>query len=111
MKVLIAIALLLGGCGDPADPAATIEDYVTAYNAGDIDGVMALFSHDSVVTGHPFATEARGLEAIRSLQLADLAAAATENAYTISNVQVSGSTVTWGHLWVSADGQEFCQQG
>lgn len=40
-----------------------------------------------------------------------MAAAASENAYTISNVEVSGNTVTWDHLWVNEVGEEYGQAG
>lgn len=99
--------------------AATLDAYLSAYNAGDIDGVMALFSEESVVIAHPtqdyvgepFATESRGLAEIQDLHMADLNAAANENAYTISNVEIIGNTVTWDHLWVNSQGMEFCKSG
>jgi hypothetical protein len=47
--------------GDDADPAGVIEDITAAYNAGDIDAVMALFSEESVVTGHLFEARSEGL--------------------------------------------------
>ena len=93
------------------DPASVIQAYTAAYNAGDIDAVMALFSEESVVTGHPFAAESAGLTAIRVVQVADIAAAAAENAYTISNVEVTGDTVTWDHVWTRNNTQQFCVQG
>jgi len=40
-----------------------------------------------------------------------MAAAASENAYTISNVEVSGNMVTWDHLWVNEVGEEYGQVG
>ena len=64
------------------------------YNAGDIDEVMTFSSEQSVVTGHPFAAFTTGLAQIRAVQVQDIAAAASENAYTISNVEVTGDTVT-----------------
>ena len=109
---LIAATVVLGACSsDDADPASIIDAYVTAYNAGDMEGVMALFSEDSVVSNHPFTGESSGLTEISSLHLADLEAAATENAYTISNVEVTGNTVTWDHLWINREGDQFCQSG
>ena len=110
--VFVAAVLILAACGgDDADPAGVIEDYTAAYNAGDIDAVMALFSEESVVTGHPFEASSAGLAAIRAVQVDDINAAATDNPYTISNLDVSGDTVTWDHVWTSADGEQFCQQG
>ncbi len=123
MRRLIAaamsMALLTSACGggsDPADgggtdPAATVEGYIAAYNAHDVDEVMTFFSEDSVVTGHPAAATSTGLDQIRALHQQDINSAADENAYTISNVQVSGDTVTWDHVWVHADGNEFCKFG
>lgn len=107
---VISVALILGACGgDDADPASTIEAYVVEYNAGDIDGVMALFSEESVVTGHPFDASSTGLTEIRAVHVTDMAAAASEKAYTISNVEVTGSTVTWDHVWINNEGAEFCK--
>lgn len=108
----VAMALLLGACGgDDADPAATIQDYEAAHNSGDIDAVMELFTDDSVVNGHPFARRSEGLSAIRAVQVDDLAAAAADDAYAFSAVEVSGDTVTWNSEWTSADGGRFCQFG
>ena len=96
-------------------PAAIIEAYIEAYNANDIDGVMALFSEESVVIDAPLDPQAsgqsRGLRQIRSLHRADMRSAADENAYTISNVEVSGNTVSWDHVWINEDGTEWCAAG
>ncbi len=73
--------------------------------------MMALFSEESVVTGHPFAAESAGLTAIRAVQVSDLSTAAAENAYTISNVEATGNTVTWDHVWINDEGEKFCQVG
>ena len=108
----VVATLIIGACGgDEVDPAMVIEDYIGAYNGGDIDAVMAVFSEDSVVTGHPFVPEAAGLAAIRALQTQDIESAAVQDAYTISNVEVTGDTVTWDHIWTKRDGVQFCQQG
>ena len=110
---VVAMVLLLGACGgdDDADPAAAIRDYAAAYNSGDVDAVMELFTDESVVNGHPFASRSEGLSAIRAVQVDDLAAAATENAYSFSAVEVSDDTVTWNSEWTSDDGGLFCQVG
>ncbi len=89
---------------------AVIAAYIAAYNSGDIDRVMSMFSEASVVTGHPFADSPTGLAAIRSIQLADLASAGPD-AYTISNVEVTGDTVTWDHVWTNSNGTDYCQFG
>lgn len=101
--------------GTSDDPAATIEAYVEAYNTGDIDAVMALFSEASEVTGSPLdprgSRGSRGLSQIRTLHQVDMGAAANEDAYTISNVEVSGNTVSWDHVWVNDNGIEYCAAG
>jgi len=97
----------------PTDPASTLDAYIAAYNDKDIDAVMELFTEESTVTGHPYSTTGSetGLNAIRSFQRIDMAAAAEEDAYTISNVEVSDDTVTWDHLWLDDQGQQFCKSG
>ncbi len=85
--------------------------FVDAYNSGDIDAVMAFFTDESVMTGHPFTAEAAGPIAIRAVQSEDLASAATGAAYTISNVEVSVTTVTWDHVWNNNVGQQWCGVG
>lgn len=97
--------------GASASPAQVLDDYIAAYNSGDIDGVMALFSEESVITGHPFSASSTGLAEIRALHGRDMAIAASENAYTISNVEVTGDTVTWDHVWTNSEGNDFCQFG
>lgn len=109
---VVALALLLFGCGaeDP-DPAAVVEDYRAAYNSGDIDAVMDLFTEDSIVTGHPFADRSEGLDAIRAVQAEDIAAAAGQDAYAFSNVETDGDRVTWDSDWTNDGGDRFCRSG
>ena len=100
----------------PAEVAAVIEGYIAAYNGGDIGEVMAHFSEDSVITGHPTDLNrargsSNGLTEIRALHVEDMTAAASEDAYTISNLEVTGTSVTWDHVWVNKQGTEFCKSG
>lgn len=118
IPVIVVTALLLGACGDDdsrqsvgSDPAEVIEEYRLAYNSGDIETVMALFAEESVITGHPLASHQSGLDEIREIQVQDIALASTEDAYAISNVQVSGDVVTWDHVWTRRDGSEACVEG
>lgn len=97
--------------GPSDDPAATIEAYYAAYNARDLDAVMAVFTEESVMIGHPAAAMATGLAAIKAVQVQDLSGAASEDAYTISNVQVTGNTVTWDQVWTSSGGDRYCHNG
>lgn len=111
LLALTFVAMLICGCADGGtDPASTMSAYVTAYNSGDIDEVMVFFSEDSVITGHPYPVEARGLEGIRELHIADRQAAAAEDPYMISNVEAVGDTVTWNQTWLSSTGQEYCHE-
>ncbi|MEM7142276.1 MAG: nuclear transport factor 2 family protein [Actinomycetota bacterium] len=111
------VTIGLAGCGDDggdtADPASVIEEYRSAYNASDIDAVMALFSEASVMTGHPVGStaEASGLDAIRAVHLTDLAIAAQTDAYTFSSIEVDGDSVTWAHRWTTNRGGSFCGAG
>lgn len=113
MAAVLAAGLLLAACGghDVGDPAAAIEAYISEYNAGDLDGVMAMFSEDAVLTGHPFAARATGRAAIRSVHADEVGG---PGKYTISNLEASGSTVTWDHVWAGErDGGAFafCVEG
>lgn len=111
---LCALALLGGACGDQDggdDPAAVIETYVSEYNAGDLEGVVALFADDATMIGHPFEAQATGRDEIRSVHAEEVGGTGT---YTISNVAASGNTVSWDHVWVvEDDGRrvEFCVDG
>jgi hypothetical protein len=98
---LLLAVLAIGACGgDDADPGETVQAYIDAYNIRDIDAVMAVFADDAVITNHPFASRIEGAEAIRSLQVDDFQAAGSDNAYEISDLEVSGDTVTWNHVWL-----------
>jgi len=92
-------------------PSETIEAYMAAYNAGDIDSVMAFFTEESLVIGHPFAAEASGISDVKDLQVQDLITASTTGAYEISIVEVTNDTVTWDLAWTNEAGEEFCVQG
>jgi hypothetical protein len=64
-----------------------------------------------VVFGHPFSPESSGLTAIRGVQGSDIAAGASTDAYSISNVEVNGDTVTWDQVWVNKAGENWCRDG
>ena len=107
LTMVVSVVLILGACGgDDTDPAATVESYIEAYNAGDLGLVMTHFTQDSVITGHPtgLSSVTNGLAAIRRLHTQDLS---FDVGYVISNVETSGDTVTWDSVW----GDDGCVQG
>jgi hypothetical protein len=89
-----------------------VEQYVAAYNGGDVDALMAVFTEDPVMYGHPWAEvyESAGFGAIRRVLRADLGNASTD-ALSISNIEVDGDTVTWDSVFVNRQGDTFCQVG
>jgi hypothetical protein len=97
------------------NPADTIEAYAEANNSGDIDAVMVLFTEESTIVDFPHDpnpnNESEGLDEIRALLVADMSGSAESDSYTISNVEVTGSTVSWDHLYVNNKRQGFCRQG
>lgn len=114
LSVAMAVALTAAGCSSDSnddDAGDVLNDYVTAYNSGDIDAVMALFTEESTITGHPTNSSATGLTAIRALHVEDMSAAADTDAYSISNVQVTGNNVKWDHIWTNSTGNQFCKTG
>jgi ketosteroid isomerase-like protein len=111
----IGTLAMIGGDEDAAvDPVRVIEDYAVAYNAGDIDRLVELFTNESVVDtgdamfGGPFT----GREQIRTHLVRELDKAAEVDALQISKVQVSGNTVTWDQaLTLSGGDQTYCSEG
>jgi hypothetical protein len=104
--------LLAAACGgDDAGPASTLNAYIAAYNSGDIDEVLTVFSEESEIIDHPFNGLVSGLDEIRRVHVEEFEFSAGENAYTVSNVQVSDNTVTWDHQWVNAGGVSYCIEG
>jgi hypothetical protein len=92
--------------GAGATPEEVLASYVEAFNAHDLDAVMALFADDAIITGHPLdsAPPAEGTAEVRILESADMG---TGNTYEMTNVEAAGDTVTFGHRWHRADGACF----
>jgi hypothetical protein len=122
--VVIAVVAIAGliNSDEPdtaGSPTQTVAAYLAAYNAGDIDGVMSLFTDESVISNLPAPGRAglganpavAGLEAIRDFHMTDRAKAAGADAYVFSNVDAVGSAVTWDHLWTSNEGLRGCGEG
>jgi hypothetical protein len=62
--VVLSVAGGVAACGDDSEtgsaestgsPTEVLEAYRVAYNAADMDGVMALFTDESVLVDHPTA--------------------------------------------------------
>lgn len=108
---VVALLGACGGAGDAGDPVATIESYSSEYNAGDLDGVMALFAEDAIMTGHPAAARVTGNADIRAVHADEVGG---PGKYTLTNVTAAGTTVTWDHVWGGNDNGEvfrFCVEG
>ena len=106
VMLVLTGTLVLAACSDDdgsgssgaSDPAEVVEAYVAAYNAQDIDRVMAFFAEDAVkIDG---AEQIDGAEAIRAGELAEFEVHAPGGeAYSISNLVVTDNTVTWDHVF------------
>jgi hypothetical protein len=77
-----------------SDPAEVVEGYVAAYNAQDIDRVMRFFAEDAVLIDG--AERIEGTEEIQAEELGGFPLHAPGGeAYSISNLAVTGNTATW----------------
>lgn len=97
--------------GADVGPEQVIRSYADAYNANDVDGLTELFAEDALMTGHPFGAHADGIDTILNVHAADRAIAAVETPYEISNIEVTGNTVSWDHVWTNRDGSDYCAEG
>ena len=107
VMLVLAGTLVLAGCSDDndgsgssgtSDPAEVVEGYVAAYNAQDIDRVMAFFAEDAVIIEG--AERIEGTEAIRAGQLGEFEVHAPGGeAYSISNLVVTDNVATWDRLF------------
>lgn len=100
--VVLTGTLALAACGDDdgsgssaaSDPAEVVEGYAAAYNARDIDRVMAFFAEDAVIIDG--AERIEGTRAIRAEQLGGFEFHVPGGAaYSISNLVVTDNTATW----------------
>ena len=85
-----------------ADPAELFQQFVDALNAGDIDGILAVFADDAEVSGATFACifiPCVGLDAIQRFAEGEVL---TNVNFTIISSETSDSTVT-GQMEKTAD--------
>ncbi len=120
--VLVAVgmsSLLFGDESDVAGPQATVEGYFAAFNSQDIEAVLEFFTEASRIDFHPkdkpvfrgFGEPLRGLTEIRRTLQREMDLTAPVDGYVISNVEVSGNSVTWDHAWTENDGGRTCAEG
>jgi hypothetical protein len=77
-----------------SDPAEVVKGYVAAYYAQDIDRVMRFFAEDAVLIDG--AERIEGTEEIQAEELGGFPLHAPGGeAYSISNLAVTGNTATW----------------
>ena len=89
---------------EESDPAAVVAGYFDAVRARDIEGAIAFFSEDVVIDRHPFtAGHVEGTDSITSMMRRE-----SGGDYQLSNIQVSGSTITWDHEWSKGSGPSTC---
>ena len=112
-SVLLTATVLVSACGGDddgsdsaraSDAAAVVEGYVAAYNAQDIERVMTFFADDAVILDDAQrdggAERIEGAMAIRASELEGFSVHAPGGeAYSISNLVVTGNKVTWDHLF------------
>jgi hypothetical protein len=113
VSLVLAATVLVAACGGDddgsdsakgSDAAAVVEGYVAAYNAQDIDGVMTFFADDAVILASAErvggAERIEGAAAIRASTLEGFSVHAPGGeAYSISNLVVTGNAVAWDHLF------------
>ncbi len=121
--VLVAVgvsSLLFGSENEPdvAGPQATVEGYFAAFNSHDIGAVLEFFTEASRIDDHPKDKPVFrgnrpliGVTEIRRTLEREMNLAATVDAYAISNVEVSGNTVTWDQALTESDGGRTCAEG
>ena len=124
IAAVVSLALLPVGCSsDTSNAAATLDAFVAAYNAEDLEGVVAFFDDGSVMTAHPAGPVAGGAVEIEGVFADDVGLGLST---AVSNVSVevfpadevtgseSYSWVRWDQTWWSNEnGQtdEFCWSG
>ena len=99
--------LVVSACGGgDANPGEVPQDYQDARNSGDVDALISLYTEDAMVTGHPLDDDgiAQGVEEIRILEQEVPSIQRSEDATEFVDIQVSGSSVTFGQRFFPANG-------
>jgi ketosteroid isomerase-like protein len=99
--------------GGDTTPAAVIAEYLVVFNAEDAEAVMVFYAEDIVIEGHPLDPDGISTgksEVLAIEQLLDGFQGSTGTMEYI-NLEVSGDTVTFDNISVSADGECFSSAG
>jgi len=115
----VVLALLVfAGCGDDdadqaADPEAALDAYADGINANSVDDVMEAFAEDSRLIDHPLNPGVLNGKAEVRRGVSDTVTSSRidPDAYSISDVEVDGDTVSWSYVWINDEDQDFCAAG
>ena len=101
--IIMTMTVWVASCGTNDRAAEVLATYVDAFNVRDADGMTAVFAEDAVVVGHPLDptpdTPIQGIAAIGLQWREDVSNADGNDAFEVSNVEVSGDTVTFDHVF------------
>ena len=122
VAVVVSVVLVVAGCSsDTSDAAGTLDEYVAAYNADDLEGVVSLFADDSVMVMHPVNAFAVGADEIRRAFSEDVGQGLSVTISIVSvedfaadeaSVAEAYSVVRWDQTWRTVvNGEEVCRSG
>ena len=99
LRLAALLALILAACGPSAspsaealDPAAVVQGFYDAYNAGDLEAAMAFVDEQIQCRGHCYLT---GAESFRAFIQPGMQAG---DQITISDLRVEGNQVTFDYV-------------
>jgi hypothetical protein len=108
--IAVVIGVLVTRNDDPkvtadegASPEEVLDEFVVAYNAKDLDAVMALFADSAVVTGEPLDRDPpmEGIDEIRDVYARDME---QMESIELTDLETAGHAATFVHIWRSAGG-------
>ena len=117
--ILAGIALVLVNQGDETpvatqpSPDEVLADYLEVWNAEDGEAVMVFYAEDAVIEGHPEDTDdlATGKSEILLIELRMQTHQESTGRLELTNMEVSGNTVTFDNIFHNGDGDCFNSTG